>query len=350
MVKKRAAKTKTKETQETPIVEEATVVEPPKGRSVPKRAPRKVQRTEPPPSDSVIDLDGEDDLSLVPYVPLRFKAKGKKLLKPSVQTVAHPPVTRSSKRTTAQDPDGAGTTTRTNLFEKPSKLTTKLAEPHPPPTILSPDAEPTKTAKRVKKQKVPPDSTIIAEAIPSLAPVKAKVCAFVSFFELGLVLMHSQKVVKVPVSVKPTPPLPVISKQPRVVMPPPISKPSKRPVAPIPRPILEPSNPVSSTSHPGPSKLPRASTKPAVAISDDDEDPDEDDEEPDDEDGEEPDSESNNGDRSSDADRALDTDEEEYAKETRDLALDNEYQEEDSVTALVVPVTTGEFYLTLWHD
>jgi hypothetical protein len=79
----------------------------------------------------------------------------------------------------------------------------------------------------------------------------------------------------------------------------------------------------------------------------DDEDSDENDDDPDD-DAEQTGPDSDEDERSSDADRALDTDEEEYVKETRDLALDNEYQEEDSVTALVVPVTTGEFYLTFF--
>jgi hypothetical protein len=348
MVKKKAAKAKTGEAQEMPIVEEATVGQSTKGKSVPKRTSRKAARTEPLPDDSIIDLDGEGELSLVPYVPpLPPNQKSRRLPKPHVQTVAHPPITRSSKRATAQDPKGAGTTTRTNLFETPSKPTTKPAKPHLPPPILSPDAEPTKIAKRAKKQKAAPEPTIIAEVVPSLAPVKTKVCSFVSRFELRFVLIHSQNIVKVPVSAKPAPPLPVISKQPKVVMPPLVSKSVKRSAAPVPKPILEASSPVPSTSRAGPSKLP----KPAVVISDDDEDPDDDDEDLDEDDEEQTHSEADENERSSDADRALDTDEEEYFKETRDLALDNEYQEEDSVTALIVPVTTGGLRsIFFWHN
>jgi hypothetical protein len=94
---------------------------------------------------------------------------------------------------------------------------------------------------------------------------------------------------------------------------------------------------VKQAAVPGPSTRPtRTPTIPVVDIDDDTSSDDEEDAE--DLDGSD-DSDSNRD--SSDLDRAADSEEETFAEEVAALTVDADYQEEDSVTALVtVPVTT----------
>jgi hypothetical protein len=141
------------------------------------------------------------------------------------------------------------------------------------------------------------------------------------------------------VSTNAIPPFPLVSKPPFVSKAPLVLKPSAMPK----------STASTSTKPAKPAVLPGPSTKsthvqvPKAYTIFDDSSSNEEDEEDEDakKDPEDASDESGSHEDSSDLDRAADTEEETFAEEVAALAVDTDYQEEDSVTALVtVPVAT----------
>jgi hypothetical protein len=181
MVKK-PAKSKKATPQETQALEAESVRPAVKTKAAPKRPPRTANALK-PAEDSVIDLEEDNDTSIILYKPAPVpKPKAKKAVKPTTTSaliVTSTPITRSGLRS---NPDDAGTAIRTSLFEEAPKAKKKLVNADAVSAILPHEAQVSKKGKQASEKPPMPTkkstlgSASVDKVMPAPAMRKSKVC------------------------------------------------------------------------------------------------------------------------------------------------------------------------------